>query len=275
MPGIENLRISIFGKPDNPFTWDEAIEWIEKEARENALTCSKMSVGKNKESKKLRKRIECLSEKMNRIGNTICTVSYEAPFLSYPGKNGWRNAVPIFKNTRLEVINKKIKEIAEDSPFSQESLLMLLLTGMKPVPIIYKISRLIRFRGRSALTVTFNRALRYREFMRLYYEIKDFFEVKKYQLKEKHLRIYELIAENGGVPVRGKMKFWNSIFSQWNAKYPKEKFGSLNSIRISFNRIEEHIQRNVSSIEKLKNILKPQSAPMSKRSNYSQGKKGQ
>lgn len=94
----------------------------------------------------------------------------------------------------------------------------------------------------SSIGIKIYRDMSYKEFIRLFHEVKKFFKRPGKQLTEKHERIYNLVNELGGIPLTGKMKFWGKFRQEWNKLYPDEKYESSIDPRKAFLTIYKRIQ---------------------------------
>jgi len=262
LPLIKELRRELFGKEDPPFpinksksNWDKAIEWLKNEERKE-FNQWKNNIEKElgqrrklkEERKKIEKKIHCLLNKLSKLTpGKISPLKYISIFLHYPGEEGWQSHVRAVPGFRLEKFEKIIREIIKETNFSEESLVMFILTGISPLSLLYKTTITDIIGKKRIYKLEIYRSLDREEIDKLYYKIKEAFgkKGKKFIDEKKLLFLYETVESCGGVPQRDKGKFWDGIMKECNKKYPGW-FKALepNSARITFQRLMEKITQS-------------------------------
>ena len=250
LPSIKKLRQEFFSKeippfPNNP---QKAFAWL-KEEEEKEAHPFRQNIEKN------RKKIDELrNEILNKIGeyknltNIRCEFSRKSRVLSYPGEGGSKKIIQVWEGTLLARLEEKTRKLSEKAGFTQESMILFVLTGIKPVSLHYSISVASRFIDgefvRKKVTLHINRPLTKKTSEKIRSRIKQIFGMeRKSFLKEKHSDLCDLVEKHGGSPKQNKGDFWQKIKKEINEKYPNW-FNDLkaNGPRITYNRIKKHIQ---------------------------------
>jgi len=249
-PLIKKLRKELFTKDDAPFPndIDEAIEWIKNEGKKEASSIHK-SLLKNK--KRIEEKEKDISKELKKITGLYWSLRTEEPkWLPFPLKIkgkfvGMEDCVAVWPRTPLAKLEEETRRFSEETNFSQLSLVMFVLTGIKPISLRYRfISEIKWTRLGMVKNVILNiyRPLNKREIEELYYRIKKEFKRKaKAFLTEKHLFLYDLVERRGGVKRKEKTKFWIEIKTECNKKYPNW-FKGPDGPRMSYFRIMKRLQ---------------------------------
>jgi hypothetical protein len=148
-------------------------------------------------------------------------------------------------SARLE---KETKKLSKKTSFTQMSLILFVLTGIKPVSSPYTFSKSFftideKHMGKK-IVLHIYKLLTKKMVDNIYWKIKEFFGKKeKSFLDEKHLDLDTLVDKYGGVPKKGKTDFWINIQKEINKKYPNWfNDPKANGPRITYNRIKRRLQ---------------------------------
>ena len=239
-PRVFGLRRELFGKEEAPFTWDQAIDWIENEANKDAEKDRANSKTIAEDEKKLQIELRGLCQRFNDLSSVSCSLIFNVLYMNYPCRNGHRSHARIFKQTRLAKLEDFARKLAEETNFNQTSLVMYCLAGAEPFLILFEVGKSYSSGRNWAISIKFNNKINYQECMRLYRDISSFFKTGRKQLDSKHQRIYELINNAGGIPRRNKLIFWKNCWEAWNYEYPNDKFKSPDGLRIGYTRIMKY-----------------------------------
>jgi len=245
-PYIKKMRLELFSKeeplfPNNP---KKAIEWLKKEGEREALPFRQNYKKNHEQIKKLEDEILIRIEECNKLTNHEYRLSSkEKRFLPYPGKKDWRGIIPVWEGTPLAKLEAETKKLFERTSFTQITLIIFVLTGIKPVSSPYKISKDYHVHkgeciGRE-VTLHIYRPLTKEIFNNIQCKIKEFFGKKGRSFsEEKHYDLYDLVDKLGGSPKKNKGVFWKNIQKEINKKHP-EWFNDpkANGPRITYNRI--------------------------------------
>lgn len=217
LPEVKKIREELFRTQEAPFNYDKAIEWLRKEAKKERDDFYK----KNQEAQKDILKYDRIPIKADPLGPDVDEI------ITFPG-------------TKLRKLFNVINWYSQDTYFSQFSLLMFILTGIKPILPSYSIKKEITSVGRRVELKLF-RPFNQKEFIKLFKPIEEFMSRKK-KLKGKGIKVYEFIEEIGFVPSKNKMRFWEEALSQWNKKYPKEKYANESSLRMAYTRTKKRVK---------------------------------
>jgi hypothetical protein len=191
---LEELRIEVFGNIAPPFpTIDHALDWIEKEA------------GKDIKGKKL--------------GELKHLAIGRRSFLFVPG-------------TPLDVLFVNTALFAEWTPFKQDSLIIYILTGIKPLARIYE------FKWGSFVELKIFRPLNERELSSLYKKISRATKPPRKRFTEKHTRLYNFFEKHKTPPVGGN---WRMKYKKWKRQYPDDEINSPNALRMAYHRLQSYL----------------------------------
>ncbi len=224
-PELEKLRLEVFGKTKPPFKdLDQALCWIGKEA------------GKEIEGKKLSKL-----KQLSIFGKY---------FIFAP-------------DTPLDVLAKNTDFWSQRTRFRRDSLIIYILTGIKPIARVYTIQyegKLSRpKKGQKPIPITpknitslfplsfidlrIYQALTEREFSSLFKKIRQVTKPPRKRLNEKHLRLYEFFEKHGPPPAKGKMKFWEEKYSEWKKQYPDDEIKSSRALMMACRRLNQFLKK--------------------------------
>lgn len=249
-PRIKEIRKDLYGKetPLFPNNIDKITDWIKEEAKKQAFPLEQ-NVERNKdkivnlenEVKFKIKELSRLSHRENRLfteGNPTIPVP-----LKIKGKfTGYQNDVWIWPGTKIARFEGEMRNLSKQTNFSQLALIIYVFTGIKPFSFSYKISKEFMIGVWSSIGIKIYRDINDKEFIRLFHEVKKFFKRPGKQLTEKHERINNLVDKLGGIPLTGKMKFWEKFRQEWNKIYPDEKYESSRGPRKAFLTINKRLQ---------------------------------
>lgn len=255
-PIIKELRKEIFSKeeplfPDDPL---KAIEWLKNKAKEEALPFNQNIVRNQKKIDEIEKLLEDKLQELFKLTKRHCSLKKEEnrilPIpLTLKGKyKGTLDYLIIWPRTPLARLEIKTKLLFEETNFSQVSLIMFVLTGIRPISLKYNFISEIKFGEigiKKRVSLIINRPLNKGELEKIFHKIKKAFGRKGKQfLGNKHRYLYELVDKNGGVPRKNKGEFWEKIRKEFNKKY-KERFNNPNSPRIAYQRVEKYFKEKV------------------------------
>jgi len=249
-PSIKEIRKGLYGNEDPlfPNNIDKITDWIKEEAKKQALPLEQ-DIERNKEKiinlenevKFKIKELSRLSHRENRLfteGNPTIPVP-----LRIKGKFiGYQDDVWIWPGTKIARFEEETRRLSEQTNYSQLALIIYVLTGIKPLSFGYKISKEFMIGLWSSIGIEIYRDMNYKEFIRLFHEVKKFFKSPGKQLTEKHERIYNLVNKLGGIPLTGKMKFWEEFRGEWNRLFPDEKYNSSRGPRKAYLTINKRLQ---------------------------------
>ena len=221
-PSVEAIRYKLFRSKEAPFrTIEEATRWIEQEDQK------KPSEGTLKEANELRRRLQEM---------THWNVSLEV--LPYIGGDGRISKITAWVGTLLEPLAYETKRMARAIGFSQASLVMHILTGIKPLfPLARIIDHRSRYNAPSGETfMTHNvelnitaRDLSTSQLSQLYKEMRGKLKVvSDRHIDEDDWKLYEIIKKLGYPPkkekgrkrtgnkrAKGTVAFWRMVQQEW------------------------------------------------------------
>jgi hypothetical protein len=193
-PELEKLRIEVFGNTAPPFqTIDQALSGIGKKA------------GENIKSKKLS----------------------ELKHLSIAGKD-----FVFAPGTPLDVLAVNTAFFAERTPFKQDSLIIYILTGIKPLARIYELKQ------GSFVELKIFRPLTERELISIYKKVRRAIKPPRKRFTEKHLRLYNFFEKHKAPPVGGN---WRMKYEKWKRHYPDDEINSPNALRMAYHRLQSYL----------------------------------
>lgn len=239
-PWVENLRKEIFESADPPFQHDisGAVKWIEQEEQKdrNAIV--------SEERNKAIDKIEHLAQKFN-IPNK--NVNETLPY--FDGKSEHIKIARAFPKTKLYKLLSSVKRISKATGFSQASLTMYFLTGLKPIIPRHTVTKKLNLTTlpdgeqikRTSISIEINVTdLTFDELKTLYDNYRSSLNIKrKTPIGEEQANFYRFVTSKGG-PVKGKgsKAFWKQIQQQWNKSNPDNQLSDETVARNKFQRIE-------------------------------------
>jgi len=232
LPEIIKIRIELFGKQEPPFNYDNAIEWLKKESKKEAIEFYKRKQASQKDMQKLKNKIHKLIDDLNEIQQWDHGLKSELITIPIIFKSGLQDEFITFPGTKLRKLD------SQDTNFSQFSLLMFILTGIKPILPSYSIIQEISSYGGKKIGLKIFRPFSQREFISLFKLVGKFMPRKK-KIKNKNLEVYRFIKEKGPIPLKGKMEFWRNTWQEWNKIHPKQKYASSSGLRMAYLRIKK------------------------------------
>jgi len=250
IPHIKQIRKDLYGKetPLFPNNIDKITDWIKEEAKKQALPLEQ-DVERNKEKIiNLGNEVKFKTKELSRLSHRENSLFTEGnPTIPVPLKikgkfTGYQNDVWIWPGTKIARFEEEIKRLSEQTNFAQLALTIFVFTGIKPLSFGYKISKKFMIGLWSSIGIEIYKDMNYKEFIRLFHEVKKFFKRPGKQLTEKHERINNLVDKLGGIPLTGKMKYWEKFRQEWNKIYPDEKYESSRGPRKAFLTINKRLQ---------------------------------
>ncbi len=245
-PEISAIRKDLYGKTDPLFPGDvdAAIEWLIKQANEEAEPLKAKIKQRESEIVSLEKDINSKLMRLSRLAHQECTIDIEAlPVLPIPLKIKGRyigiDHLFVWPRKPLANLEGRTRFLTWRKNISQHALIAYVLTGIKPIPIAYKKTRGTSFMlefFRSPTTNELNSVIR---------ELKCFFKRPGYKLKPFHQELYTMVKERGGVPAKGVKRFWEEIVVEVNKKHPGKysaKHGRWRGPRNVYETIKRRLQ---------------------------------
>jgi len=176
-------------------------------------------------------------EELSKLTHRNCELNFEENhFLPFPFEIRDKenkihsNYIHIWPGTQLAMLEGSTRFLSWKTHFTQQDLIMFVLTDIGPYPITYKKSF-----GRT-VKLEIYRNLNYKEFISLFHEINKLLKVKGKQFNVDHENLLNLIEEFGPIPEKEKRKFWERIQKKLNERYNK-KYNDWNGPRIAYQRI--------------------------------------
>ncbi|MFW6130303.1 MAG: hypothetical protein ACOC56_03890 [Atribacterota bacterium] len=240
-PEIKDTRKELFGKSKAPFNYDDAIEWIKKEAQKEKIEFYKKNQISGTDIQKLKNKIYNLIDALNNIQQWDYGMLSKLITIPIILKNGLRDEIITFPGTKLRKLANAINLYSENTNFSKFSLLIFILTGIEPTLFSYSIVKEDSSNIGKKIELKIFRPFSQREFLKLFKYVGKFMPREK-KIKEKSRRIYNFIKERGPLPSNGKMKFWEESLQQWNNTYPEEKYAGESGLRMAYLRIINKIE---------------------------------
>jgi len=251
-PQIKKIRRDLFGKetPLFPNNLDNAIKWLKKEAKKQAQPFQKAVEKDKTRINKLIKDIEEKLEELSKLAHRESILRIEEnPIIPFPLKirdkfTGSADGIFVWPKTPLAILEGKTRFLSRETNFTQEQLIMFILTGINPFCFKYKISKETKSGEipKRKVNIEIYRDMNYKEFIKLFHEVRIFFKSKGNRLNEKHERIYNLVARLGPIPLKRKMNFWLDFQQEWNKLYPDEKYLSSRGPRKAYLTIQKRLQ---------------------------------
>jgi len=233
LPEIIKIRKELFAQEEPPFDYDSAINWIKKESRKEAIEFYKRERLPQEDVQKLKDKIRELIDDLNKSQNWSFTMGSKLITIPIVFKNGLYDEIITFPGTKLRRLALAISFHSENTNFSQFSLLMFILTGIKPIPPSYSITQEFSSYGGKTIEIKIFRPLKLIKLMPLFKIVGGFMPREK-KIKDKNIIIYNFIEKRGPIPLTGKMEFWAKAWQEWNKIYPKEKYASSGGLRMAY-----------------------------------------
>ena len=240
LPEIIKIRIELFGKKEAPFNYNDAIEWLKKESKKEAIEFYKRKQLPQKDIQKLKDKIRKLIDDLNEIqqwGHGLMSKLITIPIIF---KNGMRDEFITFPGTKLRKLANVINRHSQDTNFSQFSLLMFTLTGLKPTLPSYSIVQEVSSYGGKKIGLKIFRPFSQRDFMSLFKLVGKLMPRRK-KIKMENLKVYEFIEERGPIPLKRKMEFWRNAWQEWNKTHLKQIYTSSSGLRMAYLRIKKKV----------------------------------
>ncbi len=259
LPIIRKLRKEIFSKedplfPDDPY---RATEWLKNKAKKEAIPY-KQDIDNNQKQ---------ISETVRHIEKKICELStlmnrnfslkpeednlLPIPLVTKGRLSSSSNYLFVWPRSPLARLERETKKLSEETNFSQVSLIMFVLTGIRPISLKYNFISEIKFGDlgiKKRVNMIIYRPLNKGELEKIFYKIKKAFGRKGKQfINEKHVELYNLIEKHGGVPETKKTEFWKKILKEWNMAHSEseDKYKYPNCPRIAYLRAKRYIQEQI------------------------------
>lgn len=237
-PPVRELRTTIFGGDAPPFPHDieKAAAWLEKQAQEDAAAAqNEVQIDPATVPKLKNQLFNHAAALASVMPDSECSISIKKLSIHYMAKDGKTRTLPIFRGKLTAALSDVISKISASTNFSQADLLAFVLTGIEPALPCMRIRRgIARY---PTVQVDFFRGLNRSESSSLIRNINSTLKPTKKDLKARHLELYNLVTQKGGVPTTGKMEFWERLRTEWNNINPERQYVSAKCIQISYNRI--------------------------------------
>lgn len=237
---VKAIRRGIFKSIDAPFkTIEEATNWIEQE-------------GQNKPS-----NFEEANKLVNKLQEmTHWTVSCKV--LPYIGGDGWQRIIVVWAGTLSERLADETKELAEATGFNQASLVMHILTGIKPLlPLAQIVTHISNFNAPSGETFLSHRVelkitardLSTSQLSQIYKEMRGKLGVESDRhIKEDDFKLYETVRILGYPPeqnktsrsrkrAKGTVDFWKTVQKEFEKGEKQGKRKTWNAYRVAYHRL--------------------------------------
>lgn len=262
-PWVKQIRKDLFGSSKQPFDWDQAIKWIENQEKRSRgpkkdpeIISNLIRQAKSEKKKKRLYKPKALEELRKKLDRPL-SLSLSRPSLPYIKKNKdplhWIPA----DGSKLTALAYETEKIERATGFNQASLVMYVLSGIKPLLPRYRISikthaytmpNKEQLTSREVELVFRCRDLKFGDLLRIHKEIKKSLSLKReIPLKEKSERVYKLIKELGPPPhgIRGKRnkQYWEKAKGSWNNRYPDEQYKDWRAVVQQYDRITEFLER--------------------------------
>lgn len=243
---IKEIREELFKTQETPFDdYDKAVGWIRKEAKKERDDFYKKHHETQEDIQKLEDRVHNLIDKLNEIQPWDHGIGLK--FITIPIKTNPlgpdTDEFITFPGTKLRKLANTIDRLSKTTRFSKFSLLIFILTGIKPMlPSCSIVKEASYGAGGKKVELKLFRPFNQREFIKLFKYIENFMSNKKKKLNEKSLSVHEFIEKIGPVPSRNKMRFWKEALKQWNKTYPKGKYKGESSLRMAYTRTKKKVE---------------------------------
>jgi hypothetical protein len=226
LPWVEDLRREGFGGRQPPFgSIGEAADWIERTS-----TSDRESRRVVEGQDKIREELDALAGKYAEVSGIRLTLRYSRPILKYqkPGNEHVQN-VYVAPGTFLDKLARETKDVAGRTGFTEDTLVVHILTGLKPVlPRIWLSQPGGPHLSRRYATVRFNAAdLGFEELRALYNELREYLGGKgKEGLSLEDWEFWRLIEDMGGPPTKWgtKTQFWKEAQQRWNREHKNDGY---------------------------------------------------
>lgn len=244
-PRIKKIRREIFKSSKPRFDWPGAIEWLEAESE------------KYKEKQPWPKEfMDKYDAAAKEAGKHNLRVRASVPILHYVKKYDGSESSEMthsvhVRGPKLRILERETEYLSCETGLSQAVWVIHVLTGLKPsFPRIIcdeiwrklKISDSeILIRKEVVLTIR-AKDLSFRELQRVYKEIKKMLAPEKqYPIRDKHLKIKDLIDKLGKPPQRGHpehREYWKKAIKEWEKRYPDQKPNRWDNLRDAWERLD-------------------------------------
>lgn len=244
LPEVKKIREELFRTQEAPFSYDKAIEWLRKEAKRERDDFYKKHQETQEDIQKLKDRVHDLIDKLNEIQPWDHGIGFK--FITIPIKTNPlgpdTNEFITFPGTKLRKLANTIDRLSKNTRFIKFSLLIFILTGIKPMlPSCSIVKEASYGVGGKKVELKLFRPFNQREFIKLFKPIEEFMFRKK-KLKGKGIKVCKFIEKIGPIPSKNKMGFWKEALKQWNKTYPKEKYAGESSLRMAYSRVKKRIE---------------------------------
>jgi hypothetical protein len=217
-PVVEKLRLELFGKREAPFAdYDAALRWIGEEAPAEATAFFEKTGDMRARVKELDGEIERLVLERNELEESYLTGTVDYRTVPVQLASGFRT----FPGTMLRTLALTVRSMAAITNFRENHLTVYVLVGIKPV------QKLIDISVYGPVSV--------RDLVAFYR--RHFPAVKRARrISPASLAIVEFIKARGGVPAKGKMKFWENAARAWNKVHKRNSAITLDGIKRAYER---------------------------------------
>lgn len=246
-PWVEETRKKIFSSTKPPFDWEDAVKWIENEAKK---------YGKVKSEEEAKELMNRMKELTKEFGEDYFYLDFSKRTLPYAKRGDeWIYRV-VVNNPKFEFLEFETRNMAKKTGFPQTALVIHVLSGLKIVVSRLQISTSISSHALSKQETLFGKEINlkirardftYRELWDVYKEIKKEINLEKDRpLKDKHLLIHTFVKKLGKPPDRGKQghyKFWSRAEKKWNDIESNNKYKGWQGLRGAYERIVTLLER--------------------------------
>ncbi len=242
---VKAIRRSIFDSKEAPFkTTEEATNWVEQEGQKKP------------------RYLEDANELMIKL-QEMTHWSVLSKALPYIGKDGQRRNTVVWAGTLFERLADETKKMARATGFNQDSLVMHILTDVKPYfPLAQIITHIGNYDAPSGETFTTHRVelnimardLSTNQLNQLYKEMREKLGiVSDRHIKEDDLKLYETVRRLGYPPeqikksritkrAKGTVDFWKKVKEECEQGEKQIKRTTWNAYRVAYRRLLQRLE---------------------------------
>ena len=240
---VEAVRRKIFRHPEPPFAnYKEAVSWLESEARKESPD------RKNKKAfdRAYREWI-AKGQELQKHTNGIVRCGLERKTITYAKPDDeWTRSVVVDRGTSLATLEAFIRKASNQTGFSQPALVIHVLTPIRPVLPRWRLSYTppLPFPGpaRRIQVALLTQNVTSKDFRGIYRAINVLLRRKKAAHIDKIDQIlFEAVNQLGGVPSKGKMKFWRAIWTHCRSQGVRT-FKAPDAARIRYKRLQKKLE---------------------------------
>jgi hypothetical protein len=229
-PAVQAIRFALFRSPVVPFpSYADAVRWLEREAaRQPPVTAAKQA-----RARALRTNLLERAQWLRQLLRLQVRLTLVRPTLAYPSPSRTRRGVlyvPVRLGTLLAELATTVETLSRATGCLPALLTAHILSDVPLVcpPRLILQDRSVRLpaselwiaRTEATIHVPAPHLLTARGWMALYRQLRHELPLPRlHTATERHAALMTLVDQLGGVPLRGKVAFWQRCQREWNRRY--------------------------------------------------------